>query len=61
MTTSQAHTISFVVLLQLVKELKVEGPQWVSKYARGGNVRATSARKFYIVIDALSGHFASNG
>lgn len=33
----------------------------VSKYARGGSARKQSARKFYIVIDALQGHFAANG
>ena len=48
-------------LLQLVKELKAEAPGWVSKYARGGSARKQSARKAYIVVDALSGHFASNG
>lgn len=47
--------------VKLVQSLKKEGPEWVSKYARGGSARKQSARKFYIVVDSLSGHFASNG
>ncbi|PSC68646.1 Photosystem II repair PSB27-chloroplastic [Micractinium conductrix] len=45
----------------VIKELKAEMPKWVSKYARGGNVRAVSARKVYTVVDAISAHFTSNG
>jgi hypothetical protein len=33
----------------------------VSKYARGGSARKLSARRFYIAVDALQGHLASNG
>lgn len=47
--------------LKLIKELKAEMPTWVSKYARGGSVRAVSARKVYVVVDAISAHFATNG
>lgn len=47
--------------LQVIKELKAEMPAWVSKYARGGSARTVSARKLYVVVDAISGHFASNG
>ena len=46
---------------QVIKELKADMPKWVSKYARGGSARKTSARKLYVVVDAISGHFASNG
>ncbi|KAL4437176.1 hypothetical protein ABPG75_004315 [Micractinium tetrahymenae] len=46
---------------KVIKELKAEMPAWVSAYARGGSVRATSARKIYVVVDAISAHFASNG
>ena len=46
---------------QLIKELKAEMPAWVSKYARGGSARTVSARKLYVVVDAISGHFAANG
>lgn len=45
----------------LIKAIKTDSASWVSKYARGGSVRAQSARKMYIAIDALSGHFAANG
>lgn len=45
----------------LVKTLKTDGAAWVSKYARGGSARTTSARKFYIAVDAVGGHVASNG
>ncbi|KAL4423496.1 hypothetical protein ABPG77_003629 [Micractinium sp. CCAP 211/92] len=46
---------------QVIKQLKAEMPAWVSAYARGGSVRSTSARKIYVVVDAISAHFASNG
>lgn len=46
---------------QIIKELKADMPAWVSKYARGGSARTVSARKLYVVADAISGHFASNG
>lgn len=46
---------------QAIASIKAEGSKWVSKYARGGSARKQSARKFYIVIDALQGHFAANG
>lgn len=45
----------------LVKDLKAKGFTWVSKYARGGSARTASARKFYIAVDAVQGHLASNG
>lgn len=45
----------------MIKQLKAEMPAWVSAYARGGSVRSTSARKIYVVVDAVSAHFASNG
>ena len=45
----------------LVKDLKTKGYAWVSKYARGGSARTASARKFYIAVDAVQGHLASNG
>lgn len=51
----------FLLYLQLIKELKAEMPAWVSKYARGGSARTVSARKLYVVVDAISGHFAANG
>ena len=47
--------------VQLVKTLKKEGQEWVSKYARGGSARTASARKFYVAIDSVQGHLASNG
>jgi hypothetical protein len=47
--------------LALVKQLKADGPVWVSKYARGGSARTLSARRFYIAVDAVEGHLASNG
>jgi hypothetical protein len=43
------------------KALRADGQAWVSKYARGGSARTASARKFYVAVDALQGHFASNG
>jgi len=45
----------------LVKTVKKEGLDWVSKYARGGSARAKSARTLYVVVDAVEGHLASNG
>ncbi|KAG7671750.1 hypothetical protein Ndes2526B_g07351 [Nannochloris sp. 'desiccata'] len=45
----------------LVKVLKKEGQEWVSKYARGGSARTLSARKFYIAVDQVQGHLAFNG
>ena len=45
----------------LVKSLKTQGATWVSKYARGGSARTLSARRFYIAVDAVEGHLASNG
>lgn len=47
--------------VKVVKELKAEGQKWVSQYARGGSARTASARKFYIAIDAVEGHLATNG
>lgn len=44
-----------------MQTLKQEGGDWAAKYARGGNARKQSARKFYIAYDALLGHLASNG
>ena len=41
--------------------LKADARNWTSKYARGGNVRKPSARKMYIVVDALQGHITTNG
>lgn len=46
---------------KLVKSIKADGASWASKYARGGSARKLSARKFYIVVDALQGHITSNG
>lgn len=45
----------------LVKTLKKEALDWVSKYARGGSARAKSARTLYVVVDAVQGYLASNG
>jgi hypothetical protein len=45
----------------LIKTLKTDAQTWVTKYARGGSVRKQSARKFYIAVDAVLGHMASNG
>lgn len=45
----------------LIKEMKSEAQAWVTKYARGGSVRKQSARRFYIAVDAVLGHLASNG
>ncbi|KAK9789928.1 hypothetical protein WJX73_007486 [Symbiochloris irregularis] len=45
----------------IVKNLKQEGGEWASKYARGGNARKQSARKFYIAYDALLGHLVTSG
>lgn len=45
----------------LVKTLKKESLDWVSKYARGGSARAKSARTLYVVVDAVQGFIASNG
>jgi len=45
----------------LVKTLKKDGQEWVSKYARGGSARTISARKFYIAVDQVQGHLAFNG
>ena len=47
--------------MQAIAAIKADGSKWVSKYARGGSARKQSARKFYIVIDSIQGHFASNG
>lgn len=47
--------------LPLIKTLKLEGSEWVSKYARGGSARNQSARTMYIAVDAVIGHLASNG
>ena len=44
-----------------MQELRKEAGQWVAKYARGGSARKLSARRFYIAVDALQGHLASNG
>lgn len=41
--------------------LRKDGSAWVSRYARGGSARKLSARRFYIAVDALQGHLASNG
>ena len=49
------------LLPQLVKVIKASGPQWVSKYARGGSARKLSARKVYVVVDAVQAHFATDG
>lgn len=42
-------------------QLRADGSAWVSRYARGGSARAVSARRFYVAVDALGGHLASNG
>lgn len=46
---------------KLVQLLRKDGSAWVSRYARGGSARKLSARRFYIAVDALQGHLASNG
>ncbi|GBF99371.1 hypothetical protein Rsub_12175 [Raphidocelis subcapitata] len=45
----------------LIKDVKGEAQAWVTKYARGGSVRKQSARRFYVAVDAVLGHLASNG
>lgn len=45
----------------LIKGIKTDSQTWVTKYARGGSVRKQSARRFYIAVDAVLGHLASNG
>lgn len=45
----------------IVKEVKKESLDWVSRYARGGSARAKSARTLYVVVDAVQGHVATNG
>jgi len=47
--------------IDLIKQIKGDMNQWVGKYARGGSARKESARKVYIVIDALQGHLVQNG
>jgi len=47
--------------VDIVKAVKKQGQEWASKYARGGSARTVSARKFYIAVDAIQGHLASNG
>lgn len=47
--------------VQVINLLKADARTWTSKYARGGSVRKPSARKIYIVVDALQGHLTSNG
>lgn len=47
--------------VQVINLLKTDARNWTSKYARGGSVRKPSARKIYIVVDALQGHLTSNG
>ena len=45
----------------IVKQVKKESLDWVSRYARGGSARAKSARTLYVVVDAVQGHVATNG
>ncbi|PNH07369.1 hypothetical protein TSOC_006244 [Tetrabaena socialis] len=45
----------------LIKLVKTDGAEWVSKYARGGSARSDSARRMYIAVDALIGHLSANG
>lgn len=45
----------------LIKAVKADAQAWVTKYARGGSVRKQSARRFYVAVDAVLGHLASNG
>ncbi|MEO2191723.1 MAG: hypothetical protein ABGY24_04720 [bacterium] len=45
----------------IVKTVKKESLDWVSRYARGGSARAKSARTLYVVVDAVQGHVATNG
>lgn len=47
--------------LPLIKSLKADAQQWVTKYARGGSVRKQSARRVYVAVDAVLGWLASNG
>ncbi|KXZ44921.1 hypothetical protein GPECTOR_60g698 [Gonium pectorale] len=51
----------YKVRVPLIKTLRTEGSDWVSKYARGGSARTDSARRMYIAVDALIGHIAANG
>ena len=51
----------FCRLLVTVQALKQDGGEWAAKYARGGNTRKQSARRFYIAYDALLGHLATSG
>ncbi|KAG2423923.1 hypothetical protein HYH02_015262 [Chlamydomonas schloesseri] len=51
----------YKVRVPLIKTIKTEGSDWVSKYARGGSARSDSARRMYIAVDALIGHLAANG
>ena len=44
-----------------MQTLKQDGGTWAAKYARGGNIRKQSARRFYIAYDALLGHLVSSG
>lgn len=37
----------------LKKSIVNDGNTWVSRYARGGNVRKVSARAFYVGVDSL--------
>jgi hypothetical protein len=37
----------------LKKQIILDGNTWVSRYARGGNVRKVSARAFYVAVDSL--------
>eukprot|EP01023_Acetabularia_acetabulum_P050664 TRINITY_DN54_c1_g1_i2.p1 TRINITY_DN54_c1_g1~~TRINITY_DN54_c1_g1_i2.p1 ORF type:complete len:226 (-),score=38.84 TRINITY_DN54_c1_g1_i2:165-842(-) len=47
--------------LNCIKLIKSDGGVWVSKYARGGSARKDSARRMYIIVDALGGFFAQSG
>ena len=66
-TTQHAGRLNMVLLAFFeaggccMQELRKEAGQWVAKYARGGSARKLSARRFYIAVDALQGHLASNG
>lgn len=61
-TNAHAQDIQdYKTRVPLIKTIKTEGADWVSKYARGGSARSDSARRMYIAVDALIGHLAANG
>ena len=55
------HDSQYLTCGACLQLLKSDARLWTSKYARGGSVRKPSARKIYIVVDALQGHLTSTG